>query len=194
MSPAGKKKATVPGSRRSSEWDENVTRVIEGDRGYQDTQHSPLQGEVEEKDFVTAATDALRSTANAAAAQTSDVFANVSDEVSHAIDKEKQRGAESVLGIARAITTAAEELDQQSPALAGHLKTAARSIESLSKGIKDRNLRELTDEAGNLARRQPAVFFAGAVLAGFTLARFLKSTPPRQAPPESPLSGGTAGG
>lgn len=177
-----------------SEWSDGADgRPTERQAGSGDASRPPLQGDVEEKDFVTVAGEALRSTVDAATTQASELFANVSDELSETIGKEKQRGADSVLGIAQAITIAAEELDQQSPGLAGNLKKAARSIESLSEGIKSRNLRELSDEVGNLARRQPGIFFAGAVIAGFTLARFLRSTPPSPSPPQSPLSGGVAG-
>jgi hypothetical protein len=125
-----------------------------------------------------AVTGALRSTASAVSAQASDLVSSVSEEVVTAADQQKERGADAMKGVARAIGGAAENLDEQSPALAKRLRTAAHSIESLSDTVKDRSLLELSHEATGLAKRQPIAFFTGAVVAGFALARFLKSSAP----------------
>ncbi len=79
--------------------------------------------------------------------------------------------------VARAIDGAAENL-ASSHRLLQNASALQLIPESLSDTVKDRSLRELSDEATGLANRQPIAFFAGAVVAGFALARFLKSSNP----------------
>ena len=136
----------------------------------------PLQGQIEDVDFVSAAADALRSTVDAAAAQVTEVASNVGDELAAAVDVERQRGAETVKSFARAIKRAGEELTDQSPLIGRTFGSAARSIEHLSSSIKSKSVRELFDEVSGLAQRRPVAFIGGAVFAGFVVARFLRSS------------------
>jgi hypothetical protein len=43
-------------------------------------------------------------------------------------------------------------------------------------GLRERSLDDLMQSFGRFARTQPATFFGGAVVAGFALSRFLKSS------------------
>jgi hypothetical protein len=79
-------------------------------------------------------------------------------------------------GFARAISCAAGELEDQSPTVARYVRDAASQVDSLSSNIRGRSVTELMQAATDLARSQPAVFFAGAMAAGFALSRFLKSS------------------
>ena len=83
---------------------------------------------------------------------------------------------DAIRGLARAIDSAADELQQQSPVVAGAVHEAARGISSLSDNLSNRNVDELVDAAVRLARAQPALFVGGSVAAGFALARFLMSS------------------
>ena len=77
---------------------------------------------------------------------------------------------------AGAVQHAADELDQESPAVARQFRTAAQKVEELSEGLRDRSVRELVSDVSDFARRQPLWFFGGAIMAGFALSRFLKSS------------------
>jgi hypothetical protein len=46
--------------------------------------------------------------------------------------------------------------------------------------LRQRSVRELVDETNDFARREPALFFAGAIVAGIALSRFLRSSEERQ--------------
>ena len=59
---------------------------------------------------------------------------------------------------------------------AGYVHGAASRIESVSAALRDRSIEDLLQNAGRLARSQPAALFGGAVLAGIALSRFLKSS------------------
>ena len=137
--------------------------------------------------FASAAADAatslssdLKQTAKAASraaqAQTSAFAADIGHELGKAAEQQKARGAEAMQGFARAISSAAGELDDQSPTVARYVRDAAKQVDSLSSNIRGRSVTELMQAATDLARSQPAVFFAGAMAAGFALSRFLKSS------------------
>ncbi len=71
-------------------------------------------------------------------------------------EQQKQAGADQIGGVARAVQGAAREIEQKMPQAAGFIHDAG--------------------SLNDFARTQPAVFFGGAVLAGFALSRFLKSS------------------
>jgi hypothetical protein len=146
---------------------------------------SPRESEVRGPSITDVATETAKSVASAVSAQASQVVSDVGDELTSTAEQQKERGALSIRGFAQAIHTAANELDQQSPKIAHRFHDAARSIESFSDNLKDRSVRELIDGVSDLARRQPVTFLAGAIVAGFTLARFLKSSAPTEASPMS---------
>ena len=126
-----------------------------------------------------AATAAAKAAAGAVSAQASELISNVADELTTSAEQQKERGADTMRGFAKAIHMAADDLRQQSPQIARHFHGAAEGVEKLSDNIRDKSVRELFDTASSYARQQPTLFFAGAVVAGFALARFLKSTSTR---------------
>lgn len=91
-------------------------------------------------------------------------------------EEQKTVGAEQAEGIARAVHRAAEELQDASPQLARYVHEAASSVNGLSQALRERSPGELLNGIEDLARRQPVAFFGAAVLAGFALARFAKSS------------------
>ena len=123
---------------------------------------------------------ALGQTAQTAADALRQQAAQFADDVGHELSRtgeaQKARGVEAIRGLARAIDSAADELERQSPLVARTVHEAARGVEGLSDNLSNRNVNELIDAGVRLARAQPALFVAGSVAAGFALARFLKSS------------------
>ncbi len=97
-------------------------------------------------------------------------------ELSSTGEAQKARGVEAIRRFARAIDSAASELESQSPSVAHTVHETARRVDSLSEQLANRNVNELLDSAAQFARTQPALFIGGSVAAGFALARFLKSS------------------
>ena len=91
---------------------------------------------------------------------------------------EQQQAAAGSLGdFAGALRKSAEELRSgQHQSAARFAQTAASSLEQLSGALRNRDLDGMLREAESLARRQPALFFGTAALAGFLAVRFLKSS------------------
>jgi hypothetical protein len=120
--------------------------------------------------------DAAKALAQGITAQARDLASNVTDELSTSAKAGVERGSDVMDGFARAMHTAARELDSQSQASAQRVHRAANQLERFSDSIRDKSVAELLSAASDLARRQPTAFVTGAVIAGFALSRFLKSS------------------
>ena len=101
---------------------------------------------------------------------------------------QKEAGATTLGEVAGAVHGAARSLETEMPQMASYVHDAAARLEDAARTLRTRNVDELVNDIGHLARSQPALLFGGAMLAGFALTRFLKSTAPDNAPPEHPAS------
>jgi hypothetical protein len=125
-----------------------------------------------QRDFSTIASEtksAARETAGHLAEQTRD-FA----------EEQKMAGADNMARLGSAVHGAAEQLARELPQAAGFVHSAADTLQSASSTLRERSIEEMVTSFRNFAQRQPAAAFAGSVLAGFALARFLKSSSPRE--------------
>lgn len=129
---------------------------------------------------------AAKSAQRAAKEQASAFAADVGHELNQSADEQKVRGAEAIQGFARAMSSAAGELEGQSPMVARYVRDAAQQVDALSGNLRSKSVPDLMHAASDLARAQPMLFLAGAVASGFALSRFLKSSASR--------SGGTGSG
>ena len=100
----------------------------------------------------------------------------VKDRARKVAEQQKQAGADQIGGVARAIHGAAHEIEQEMPHAAGFIHDAAAKLEGAVDSLRDRSVDDLIRSLNRFARSQPAAFFGGAVLAGFALSRFLKSS------------------
>ncbi len=102
------------------------------------------------------------------------------------VDEQKARAAAQVGGVAAAVRAAARSLEgSQSSVAAGYAHCAAREIEAFAATIRERHWAELAADVENVARRQPALFVAGAVAVGFLVGRFLSAASSRPDPSAS---------
>jgi hypothetical protein len=121
------------------------------------------------KETAQSAADALRQ-------QATQFAQNVGNELSKTGEAQKSRGADAMRQFARAIDSAAKELESQSPTVARTVHETAQQVVNLSQNLSSRSVNDLIDSAAQLARTQPALFVGGSLAAGFALARFLKSS------------------
>jgi hypothetical protein len=87
-------------------------------------------------------------------------------------------GAELAGHIAESARCAADNLDQNAPQLAGLVRGAAERVEGFSRDIRFQTVEDLVRTASDFTRRQPALVFGLASLAGMLAFRVLKSSPP----------------
>jgi hypothetical protein len=116
---------------------------------------------------------------NESATDVQDELKGMASGVKEAADEAKAKGLDHVAGVGRAVHGAADELGRELPQAAGYIHSVADRLESASSALRERSVEDLASSFNNFARQQPAAAFAGSVLAGFALSRFLKSSAPR---------------
>ena len=93
--------------------------------------------------------------------------------------------------LATSAQRAAEELDRESPQLAGIVRAFADRMEGYAGNLQDQTVDQLVKGASDFTRKQPALVFGLAALAGFFVMRTLKSTPTTvSSPPIQPTQFG----
>jgi hypothetical protein len=121
------------------------------------------------KEMATSATRAVKE-------QAIQFAGDMGEELSKTAESQKIRGAEAMRSFARAINSAAGELEGTSPQVARSVRDAAAKVEDLSTNLSSHSVDDLVKAATDLARAQPLIFVGGAVAAGFALSRFLKTS------------------
>jgi len=119
----------------------------------------------------------------------SETASNLTDQVKQLINGQIGTGANVAGQFANSARRAADDLARESPFVAGMVRTFADRVEDYADGFKDSTIEELTQSASEFTRRQPALVFGLAALAGFVMFRTLKSAPGVTAPPLQPTQG-----
>jgi hypothetical protein len=105
-----------------------------------------------------------------------DVASQATDKLKQTVDSQKSAGADYVGSLAGTIRRAAKEFDGDLPIAGSYIRKAASQVEGVADTIRTGNFRDLVRGAQSFARRQPTAFLGMAVLAGFGVVRFLKSS------------------
>jgi hypothetical protein len=96
-------------------------------------------------------------------------------------DQQKDAAVGRVEGIAHALRTASDELrDQGQPMVAEYSRYAAEGLENMARSLDRRQVGDFVNSIEQFARERPGVFLGGAMVAGFALARFMKSSSARR--------------
>jgi hypothetical protein len=103
------------------------------------------------------------------------------EKVVSAIEEQKTAGADFVSGMAGSIRRAASEFGQI-PQAAQYMRLAAVQVDRASEAFRRRDLNQLVSDVRDFARQQPTAFFGAAMLAGFAVVRFLKTSTGKSAP------------
>lgn len=105
------------------------------------------------------------------------------DEARGAVDRSQQSAAGYLHDVSEAIGSAKQTLDDQGHRhTAGVFQAAADELNQLGDNVSRQDAGSLLREIEDFAQRQPALFFAGALIAGFGAVRFLRSTREGQPP------------
>lgn len=109
--------------------------------------------------------------------------------------EEGKRAAASHLNdFARAVRSASNELAQRDQGVAARFVTeAADGLEKMADSVSGTSMDEVMDSVQTFARRNPAAFVVGSVLAGVALGRFVKASSERSHG-RTPSGGGGATG
>jgi gas vesicle protein len=126
--------------------------------------------------MVGSSSDAIKDQASEFVDAAKDVASQATDKLKQTVDGQKNASAEYVGSLADTMRRAAREFDGDLPIAGVYIRKAASQIEGVSDSIKTGNFKDLVRGAQSFARRQPTAFLGMAVLAGFGMVRFLKSS------------------
>jgi len=130
------------------------------------TEQRPAGGEDAGSGFIAGAAETIKDRAAEALRNTASDFAEAG----------KQQGAERIDRLGRAVHGAADEIGKEIPQAADYVHSAAEGLENAASNLRNRSVEDLIGAFNRFARQQPVAAFAGAVLAGFVISRFIKSS------------------
>jgi hypothetical protein len=120
------------------------------------------------------ARDAGEQAKQAASATASTVTQNVKD----LLDRQLGSGANLAGHFASSARLAADDLDKESPMAAGFVRSFAKTVDSYAEGLQQQSVDQLAKTASDFTRREPALVFGLAAMAGFFVFRTMKSAQP----------------
>ena len=123
--------------------------------------------------------EGIQSTTNTAKRTASEAASTIGSHVKELLDTQLGSGANIIGQLGSSAQRAAEDLEESSPQLAGLVRGVADRMEGYAEDLRHQSVDELFRSASDFTRRQPALVFGLAALAGFFALRTLKSTPPR---------------
>ena len=98
-----------------------------------------------------------------------------------AVDHQKDAAVGGIEGVAQALRSASDDLEKRGQrVVAEYSRQVADGLESMANWVDRRNLDDLVGGVEDFARQRPAAFIGGAMVAGFALARFMKSSSARR--------------
>ncbi len=133
-------------------------------------------------------TQAARERVSDVSAAASQMAGDARDQVEAAATHQKSRGADYIGAIAGAMNRSANEFESEVPQAAHYIRQASEQISGFADTVRQRDVRELLGDVQDFARRQPTLFFGGAVILGFAALRFLKSATPAETASDRPNS------
>lgn len=92
------------------------------------------------------------------------------------LERQRHLAAEEVEGIAKALRGSVRQLhEQRQESIAGYAEWSAEGLSRLASLLRERDAGSLLRQVNDFARRQPALFFGGALATGFLISRFARS-------------------
>lgn len=147
------------------------------DRQKSDAQNRGAQTRTSGSDTLSQVSDAAQSATRTASKAASEAASTITDQVKELLDSQLASGVEMVGHLGSSAKRAAADLDRNAPQLAGLVRGVGDRIESYADDMRDQSVEELFRSASNFTKRQPALVFGLAALAGFFAFRTIKSTP-----------------
>lgn len=124
--------------------------------------------------------ESLRDTAEEMRQQAAGVADHAKHEGKAAIGRQKDVAAREMDSVAGALHDTAQRMSDSdsavAPAIGRYVGYAAEQLEHFGRQLRGKDIDTLIDDATELGRRSPTALFAGSMVAGFLLARFLKSS------------------
>jgi hypothetical protein len=91
------------------------------------------------------------------------------------VDHRKDDAANSVADLARSLRDACQQFEER-PNIRAFVDSAAEGLDQLAESIRSRSFNEIFDGLEDTVRRRPATVALTTMVAGFLVARFIKSS------------------
>jgi hypothetical protein len=122
--------------------------------------------------------DAAREAGGQAKQAASSLASDATNQAKGFLNKQVTAGADMVDHVVDSARIAAENLEREAPQLAGLVRSVADRAEDFSQDLRGQTVEDLIRTASDFTRKQPALVFGLASLAGFLAFRLLKSRAP----------------
>jgi hypothetical protein len=101
------------------------------------------------------------------------------------LEQRKRSAADRVEEIAQALGRTGAQFSGNEPTIADLANRLAGTVGNLATRLREGSIDDLIDDTRAFARRNPGLFVAGGLIAGFALARFAKASARRREEPAS---------
>jgi hypothetical protein len=128
-------------------------------------------------DLANSSTEALKGHASDLVEAAKDIASDAGNRLQEKVTEQKGIGADYVNNLAGAMRRAAGEFDAEVPLAGTYIRKAASQVENAGDALRTGNFSDLVAGVQTFAKSQPTAFLGLAVLAGFGVVRFLKSSP-----------------
>ena len=95
------------------------------------------------------------------------------------LEQRKRAAAQRVEEIAQAIDRTGAQFSENEPRVADLANRLSATVGNLATRLREGSIDDLVDDTRAFARRNPSLFIAGGLVAGFVLARFMKASSQR---------------
>ena len=154
----------------------------DGSRG----QAGPQKIKEAASDAFTKASDMAREGGAKAKQAASDAASTVNEQVREMLDKQIGSSWSFAGQVAGSFKLAADDLEQKSPFAATLVRGFADKVEGYAEEFQDQTVEQLMRSASDFTRRQPALVFGLAALAGFLMFRTMRTQVSSDSPPIAP--------
>jgi hypothetical protein len=120
--------------------------------------------------------DAAREAGGQAKQAASSLASDATNQAKGFLNKQVTAGADMVDHVVDSARIAAENLEREAPQLAGLVRSVADRAEDFSQDLRGQTVEDLIRTASDFTRKQPALVFGLASLAGFLAFRLLKKS------------------
>ena len=156
------------------------------DNQQRSTSSAPASARASQAPAAEPASQGMRAKAEDAVAKLTDVAqqaGNQAKQTASSMAADATKGAKGFLNsqvaasadLAESVRSAADKLASDAPQIAGLVRGAADGVERFSRDLRDQSVEDLWRSASDFTRKQPALVFGLASLAGFLLFRVLKA-------------------
>jgi ElaB/YqjD/DUF883 family membrane-anchored ribosome-binding protein len=154
------------------------------DQGFEGAKSAPRESATLGRNLAGAARDAYDKTAELsgeaaerARAAASDVASEAKSHMKGMLDRQVGVAATMVGDVAHSFHTAADDLDRSVPLAADLVRGLADRVSGYADGMQTQSAEDVLRSTSDFTRRQPALVFGLAALAGFFVFRTIKNTP-----------------